>query len=316
MKEIGERLKSERERQHLSLKTVSERARISVSMLESMEAGHFDRIGIPVLIRGFVCNYCRVLGIDPAPLLERHAAAIGDYDRQANSMRQYRQWCRSVRRTEHLRIAALVALLVLLLATVLGGALYAKWKNRGQPQDITKMGYPQQELPADLPSETMFAGGGGREEPTVTFGPPASDASQIRSPRAGTGEPGSAGGTGAGSGQMRHPVEGRIPDEVLPPDEGPVGTNVPAKHRLTVQAKEPAEIKVKVDRAKEFQSVQLKKGERKQWEATERILVEARKGNGLSLMWDDRPVEVSPRADGSVRINLPPPASPDKAIKR
>lgn len=316
MKEIGERLKSEREKQQLSLKTVSERARISVSMLESIEAGHFDRIGIPVLIRGFVCNYCRVLGMDPAPLLERHSAAIEDFDRQALSMRRYRQWCRSVRRTEHLRVAALLALLVLLLATVLGGALYAKWKNRSQPQDISMMGYPQQELPADLPSENMFAGGGSREEATVTFGPPASDASQIRSPGAGTCEPGWTSGSGTGGAQVRHPVEGRVPDEVLPLDEAPGSSIVLKKHRLTVQAREPAEVKVKVDGAREYQSVQLKKGERKQWEATERILVEARKGSGLSLLWDDRPVEVSPRADGSVRVVLPPPASPEKVIKR
>jgi transcriptional regulator with XRE-family HTH domain len=316
MKEIGERLKSERENQHLSLKTVSERAHISVSMLESIEEGHFERIGIPILIRGFVRNYCSVLGMDPGPLLERHAAAIKDYDRQGDSIRQYRNWCRSVRRTGHLRIAALLALLILLLATVLGGALYAKWKNRSRAQDISQMGYPQQELPSDLPSENMFAGIGGREEPTVGFGPPTSDASQMQAPKSGTCEPGSIRGANAGPGQIRHPVEGRIPDEVLPLADAPGSSVILPKHRLTMEAKERAQVKVKVDSGKDFEVFQLKQGERRQWAVTERIQVEASNGSGLRLTWDDRPVEVPRKADGSLRLVLPHPKTPEKGQKR
>ncbi|MHC1741447.1 MAG: helix-turn-helix domain-containing protein [Syntrophobacteraceae bacterium] len=315
MKEIGERLKSEREKQQLTLKGVSERAHISVSMLESIEAGHFERIGIPVLIRGFVSAYCAVLGMDPGPLLERHAAAIGHYDRQADSMRQYGRWCRSVRRTAHLRIAAVVVLLVLLLATVLGGALYAKWKGRAQTQDISMTGYPQQELPSDLPSENVLAGRAGREEPTMAFGPPPSDASQMRASKEGACDPASS-RTAPESGQTRHPVEGRIPDEVLPLAEAPGTSIVLAKHRLAVEAQERTELRVKLDESKEFQSCQLKKGERKQWEVAERILVEARKASGIRVVWDDRPVEIAPRADGSIRLVLPQAKPPDKGQKR
>jgi len=316
MKEIGERLKSEREKQQLSLNTVSERAHISVSMLESIEEGHFERIGIPMLIRGFVGNYCAVLGMDPGPLLERHAAAIKHYDRQADSIRKYRQWCRSVRRTGHLRIAALLAILTLLLATVLGGALFAKWKGKSRTQDVSLMGYPQQELPSDLPSENMFAGVGSREEPTVAFGPPTSDASQMQAAKPGTCEPSSMRGANSGTGQTRHPVEGRIPDEVLPLAEAPGSSVVVPKHLLTAEAKERAQIKVKVDNGKDFEVFQLKQGERRQWAVTERIQVEASNGSGVRLTWDNRSVEVPRRADGSLRLVLPQPKAPEKGQKR
>lgn len=316
MKEIGERLKSEREKQGLSLKTVSERARISVSMLESMEEGHFDRIGIPVLITGFVRNYCSVLGVDPGPLLERHAAAIKHHNRQGDSIKQYRRWCHSVRRTAHLRIAAVLMLLLILLATVLGGALYAKWKGRGQTQDVSMTGYPQQELPSDLPSENVIAGAVGREEPTVAFGPPTSDASQLRASKEGTGDPGSMGSTIPGGLVPRHPVEGRVPDEVLPLAEAPGTSVVLPKHRLTVQAQERTELKIKLETAKEFQSIQLKKGEQKRWDIVERVQVEAPKASVIRVVWDDRPVEVTPRADGSLRFAFPQVKPPDKGQKR
>ncbi len=316
MKEIGERLKSEREKQQLSLKIVSERAHLSVSMLESIEEGHFDRIGIPILITGFVRSYCEALGIDPHPLLERHGAAIRHYDRQADSIRQYRSWCRSVRKTAHVRIIAMGVLLVLLLATVLGGALYAKWKGRTQTQDISLTGYPQQELPPDLPSENMLAGGATREEPTMAFGPPTSDASQMRASKEDTCDPGSTSRLVQGSSQARHPVEGRIPDEVLPLSEAPATSIVLPRHRLVVEAQERSELRVKVDTSKDFQVYQLKKGERKQWEVAERAQVEARKAKGLRVVWDDRPIDVAPRADGSMRLDFPQAKPPDKGQKR
>lgn len=316
MKEIGEHLKSEREKQQLSLKVVSERAHISVSMLESIEAGHFDRIGIPILIRSFVRSYCSVLGMDPIPLLERHAAAIRHYDRQGDSIKQYREWCRSVRKAPHFRIAALVVLLALFLATVLGGALYAKWKSQSRSQDVSMMGYPQQELPSDLPSESTWAGAGGRENPTVAFGPPTSDASQMQAPRAGTFESGATGGAASGSAQTRHPVEGRIPDEVLPLAEAPGQPAAQARHRLTLEAKERSQVRIRKDQAKDYQTIQLKQGEQRQWEVAERIQVEAGRGAEVRVKWNDRPVDPPRRADGSFRIVLPQPKAKEKEPKR
>jgi cytoskeleton protein RodZ len=64
LKDIGEALRAERERQGLSIEDVSERTKISRRNLEAIEAGRQDELPHLVYTRGFVKNYARLLSLD------------------------------------------------------------------------------------------------------------------------------------------------------------------------------------------------------------------------------------------------------------
>ena len=62
MQELAEFLKSERLTQGLTLPEMSERLRVSVSMLQALEEGNFERIGTALLIRSFIRSLLPVPG--------------------------------------------------------------------------------------------------------------------------------------------------------------------------------------------------------------------------------------------------------------
>ncbi|MFN3750412.1 MAG: helix-turn-helix domain-containing protein [Thiobacillus sp.] len=68
---IGTLLREAREAQQMSVDAVAARLRLMQRQIELIEADDFDGLGRPVFARGFVRNYARLLGMDPAPLLTR-----------------------------------------------------------------------------------------------------------------------------------------------------------------------------------------------------------------------------------------------------
>jgi cytoskeleton protein RodZ len=72
---LGAIFADERERQGLSRADVAQRLHMSPSQIEAVEAGDYERLPKGTFLRGFVRNYAKVLGLDPAPLLEMLAGA-------------------------------------------------------------------------------------------------------------------------------------------------------------------------------------------------------------------------------------------------
>ncbi|MHC1789386.1 RodZ domain-containing protein [Solidesulfovibrio sp.] len=66
LREIGAMLREERERQGLSLDTVSDKIKISRSCLAAIEEGKESFLPHPVYAKGFIKNYAKILGIDQA----------------------------------------------------------------------------------------------------------------------------------------------------------------------------------------------------------------------------------------------------------
>ncbi len=64
LREIGTMLREERERQGLSLDTVSDKTKISRSCLAAIEEGNDSLLPHPVYAKGFIKNYARLLGVD------------------------------------------------------------------------------------------------------------------------------------------------------------------------------------------------------------------------------------------------------------
>ena len=66
LREIGTMLREERERQGLSLDTVSDKIKVSRSCLAAIEDGNEKALPHPVYAKGFIKNYAKLLGVDQA----------------------------------------------------------------------------------------------------------------------------------------------------------------------------------------------------------------------------------------------------------
>lgn len=65
----GARLRKARQQQELQLTEAARRLKLPRTTVEDIEAGRLDRIA-PIYRRGYIANYARLVGLDPAPLLD------------------------------------------------------------------------------------------------------------------------------------------------------------------------------------------------------------------------------------------------------
>ncbi len=72
---LGQAFADARERQGLSRTEVAQRLHMSAWQIEALETGDYARLPKGPFLRGFTRNYAKVLGIDPAVMLERLAQA-------------------------------------------------------------------------------------------------------------------------------------------------------------------------------------------------------------------------------------------------
>jgi cytoskeletal protein RodZ len=71
---FGTFLREERERRQVSLATLSQSTKLSVSSLKLMEAGNLDDLPPDVFVRGFIRSYAKTIGIssnEPLGLLDQ-----------------------------------------------------------------------------------------------------------------------------------------------------------------------------------------------------------------------------------------------------
>lgn len=68
---IGDLLKSTRESKGLTIEAIASRLRISHKQVTAMETNDFDVLGEPMIARGFLRNYAKLLEIDAEPLIEQ-----------------------------------------------------------------------------------------------------------------------------------------------------------------------------------------------------------------------------------------------------
>lgn len=68
---VGDILRAERERQHMSLNDIARITLIRESYLQAIEESHYSQLPSFIVIRGFIKNYSQVLGLNPAPLIQQ-----------------------------------------------------------------------------------------------------------------------------------------------------------------------------------------------------------------------------------------------------
>lgn len=67
--DTGARLRSERERQNLSVLDVARALRLSEKQIAALEADDYSKLPGRTFVRGFIRNYARLLQLDPEPLI-------------------------------------------------------------------------------------------------------------------------------------------------------------------------------------------------------------------------------------------------------
>ena len=70
---LGQQLAAERERQGLSRVEMAQRLHMSPSQVEALESGEYARLPKGPFLRGFVRNYAKALGLEPASLVAQLA---------------------------------------------------------------------------------------------------------------------------------------------------------------------------------------------------------------------------------------------------
>jgi cytoskeleton protein RodZ len=300
MHELAEHLKAERLKQGLTVEFISEKTRISPSMINALESGEFDRIGVPLIIRAFIRNYCDALGLESMPLMERYGQHIGSFDRQGKGFRKYREWCRSLRRQNRSKALLIILLALLAVGTLIGGAWFSIWLKRQQAVEKTGAVYPSQELPSDLVSPQGGAlasaegleGSGGPSPQRHPGSAPSQGASQT--PRASALEGPGLRGIPAKPSNWKP-----FASEVLPVETEEASDGERRPHVLSLVAIHKARVSLKID-DQTTEAFTMKAGEKKELEVERVVDIELRDGKSVRIKWDDEIIENSKR-----RVRLP-----------
>ena len=72
----GGALRTEREKQALSIQDVASKLRLSPKQIEAIEADHFAKLPEPTIVRGFIRNYAKLLKINAEPLLDAYTVIV------------------------------------------------------------------------------------------------------------------------------------------------------------------------------------------------------------------------------------------------
>ncbi|MCG3186374.1 MAG: Cytoskeleton protein RodZ [Rhodocyclaceae bacterium] len=153
----GEQLKSRREAQGMSVAEASQALRLSPAQVEAIELERFGDLKGATFARGFVRNYARLLGMDPAPLLAAmdtlHVVPTPHIhaDRQATVTLPHQGGRRNLGRW--LAGGVLVALLFGVMGILFASGWFEELTDSipPTPQQVAVPGKPGQTRPPDPP---------------------------------------------------------------------------------------------------------------------------------------------------------------------
>jgi cytoskeletal protein RodZ len=88
---FGPRLRQERERRHISLKSIAENTKISRSLLEALERDDVSRWPAGIFRRSFVRSYAKAIGLDAEEIVREFAERFPDPTEPAAPVRDAAQ---------------------------------------------------------------------------------------------------------------------------------------------------------------------------------------------------------------------------------
>ena len=66
---LGEYLRSEREKRHITIEQVASATKINIKLLHALESDNYDALPAKPFVRGFVTSYTCYIGLDPREVL-------------------------------------------------------------------------------------------------------------------------------------------------------------------------------------------------------------------------------------------------------
>lgn len=153
--QLGEVLAAQRELKKMSVSEAASQLRLGVRQINALEANDFTKLPEPMITRGFIRNYARLLGLDAEPLIHAHRALSGvDQPHSLNissanisiANHQVTPWLKII-------LSSLVVLLI-----VLGLSYYAKhpFNNAAQPaESATKISSLTENSSAETPGTVV-----------------------------------------------------------------------------------------------------------------------------------------------------------------
>jgi len=322
MKKLAAFLKTERLDRNLTLETVSERSGINVSMLVSLEACDFERFGAStVFIRNMVRAYCRVLEIEPEPVIRKFYYDIERYNTQDAGIRKYGQQMKLMHQKRRMISLPLFALFLISAALFYGGMWVAERRSKLFATPDADRVFTQEEIPADL-QERLAPG------PSVRIKKPGADWQKsdeaIRKAEIHIRESQMA-ANGAAVPENRGEQAGEaLEKDVIPgagapahlafsnsteavADDEPVqGTEEENRlpNKFAVETDDDVWIEVTID-DKETQRAVLHAGDRMEWAADRDLQVVIGNAGCIHMTWNEHPLK-APRDPGRVlRFRLP-----------
>lgn len=175
---IGAALRAARTERGLSLAELQARTKIRARYLSAMEEERFADLPPYPFARGFVHAVALELGLDPAPLVDRLAAAIGPDDQRAARWQRLDSALEPAVRPSRLRRLATWAITVV----VVGGgaaAIYLAQQLRelgrpvAPPAPVAVTPLPPPDVPVEAAAAAPSPEARGRGAPSVPAGPPA-----------------------------------------------------------------------------------------------------------------------------------------------
>lgn len=276
---VGEQLRSAREQAGLQLSDVAQVLKLGIRQLEALENGDWNGLPGATFIRGFVRNYARHLGMDPAPLmtqldsvLEKPKAVLSVSETSPAHVPYNSSGSRENRR--FVLIGVMAAVIATLIYFLLPEDLAAL---RQQTQAIIDS-LARQDPPADVPPAAAPATPVAGSEPVF---PPGTTPQQIMNP------------------QSLTPA-----DVSAPAGAAGVSTEKPAMDKstavLSFEIVRESWIEVRDREETVIFSQRLLAGSQKMVSGHGPLSVVIGYAPGVKLLWRGQPVELEPHTRGEV----------------
>jgi len=121
-RKVGEMLKAARAAQDITLEQIATELRIDIRQLEALENDRFERIGVPVFVKGYLRQYGQRVGLDYRDLLAQ-------YYKQTSLQEVLVKPSRTIKLHDERQITVWVIAVLALLVVIAG--LAAWWLNGG-----------------------------------------------------------------------------------------------------------------------------------------------------------------------------------------
>jgi cytoskeleton protein RodZ len=302
MSSLGETLRRERFRTGLDLEKVAQETKISVRMLELIEAEQFDKLPGGVFAKSFVRQYARALGLDEDEI-------VAEYERCFRSAEESAPVELAPARPE-IRVApvarwggmgsrfrtnsSLPALAGVILVIVACSAAYTWWQRSSRVPDVARESTPSHapnpQQPAPAASTTAAPATATAENPAT---PPAASAEA----------------------EQRKPGPAQQPALAVDSSGGALHVALTAEEPTWVQA---------TSNGKVVYSGVLQPNETKALAAAERVTLRIGNAGGLSISLNGKPIPpVGPKGqvrivqfspDGAVQVAPPKPQTPPQSL--